>query len=215
MKFGSVFANGVLILSSLTLAACITTPKGVGDYDVGYKQRGEASWYGDAFHGKLTASGEIYDQHEFTAAHRMLPLGTLVRVTNARNGRSVDVVINDRGPFIAGRIIDLSFAAAKRLGIIHGGTAPVFLEVLKEPEALEDLSIEEQHVLTAFRGALQLEPGSYYGDTWFVPGGNASSVTRWRPLGDVRDERRSRRLSALIADEAPYPLPLQDQELIS
>ncbi|HWP56914.1 MAG TPA: septal ring lytic transglycosylase RlpA family protein [Candidatus Acidoferrales bacterium] len=93
-------------------------------------QTGIASWYGPGFHGRQTASGAIYDQHELTAAHPTLPLGTRVMVTNLENGRSVEVVINDRGPFLKGRIIDLSYAAARALGMIGPGTIPVRLEVL-------------------------------------------------------------------------------------
>jgi rare lipoprotein A len=94
--------------------------------------RGEASWYGPGFHGKKTASGEIYDQTKFTAAHKTLPLGSRARVTNVKNGNSVEVEINDRGPFVEGRILDLSRAAARALGFIESGTAPVHLELLNE-----------------------------------------------------------------------------------
>lgn len=93
-------------------------------------QRGIASWYGPGFHGQATASGEIYDQHEMTAAHRTWPLGTRVRVTNEENGRSCTVRINDRGPFVGDRILDLSYGAASRLGMVEGGTAMVTLEPL-------------------------------------------------------------------------------------
>jgi rare lipoprotein A len=91
---------------------------------------GTASWYGDVHHGRRTASGEVFDMHGLTAAHRALPLGTRVRVTNLRNGRSVDVRINDRGPFVAGRIIDLSRAAAAALDGLDAGVFPVDVVVL-------------------------------------------------------------------------------------
>jgi rare lipoprotein A (peptidoglycan hydrolase) len=94
---------------------------------------GEASWYGPGFHGKKTASGEIFDQTKFTAAHKTLPLGSRARVTNIQNGNSVEVEINDRGPFVEGRILDLSRAAARALGFISSGTAPVRLELLDQP----------------------------------------------------------------------------------
>ncbi|MGH7773863.1 MAG: septal ring lytic transglycosylase RlpA family protein [Candidatus Binatia bacterium] len=93
-------------------------------------QTGIASWYGPGFHGQPTASGVIYDQHELTAAHQTLPLGTRVMVTNLNNGRSSEVTINDRGPFAKGRIIDLSYAAAQILGMIGPGTIPVRVEVV-------------------------------------------------------------------------------------
>lgn len=96
-----------------------------------YTQRGEASWYGPGFHGRKTASGERFNQHGLTAAHRKLPLGTKARVTNLDNGKTVEVKINDRGPYVRGRIIDLSKAAAERLGMKDAGTTPVRLEVTK------------------------------------------------------------------------------------
>ena len=94
-------------------------------YHQGFSQRGIASWYGKKFHGRRTSNGEIYDMYAMTAAHKTLPLGVDVRVTNQRNGKSVKVRVNDRGPFVAGRVIDLSFAAARQLDIVDTGTAPV------------------------------------------------------------------------------------------
>lgn len=94
---------------------------------------GIASWYGSEFHGRRTASGEIYNMYDYTAAHKTLPLGTYVKVINLENGKSVIVRINDRGPFKKGRIIDLSYAAAKKIGIIEKGTARVRLEIISKP----------------------------------------------------------------------------------
>src|SRR5438045_3086387 len=93
-------------------------------------QTGVASWYGPGFHGNRTANGEIYDQYELTAAHPSLPLGTRAMVTNLTNGRSVEVRINDRGPFVDRRVIDLSYAAARTIGMIGPGTARVRIDVL-------------------------------------------------------------------------------------
>ena len=95
--------------------------------------RGEASWYGPGFHGKKTASGDIYNQNKLTAAHKTLPLGTKARVTNLDNGNRVEVEINDRGPFVEGRIIDLSRAAAGVLGFVKSGTVPVTIELIADP----------------------------------------------------------------------------------
>lgn len=92
--------------------------------------RGRASWYGPGFHGKPTASGEVFDQRLMTAAHKTLPLGSRAKVINLENGNSVEVTINDRGPFIPGRIIDLSRAAAGELGILESGVTQVRVEVL-------------------------------------------------------------------------------------
>jgi len=96
----------------------------------GYRERGIASWYGPGFHGKRTASGELYNMYAMTAAHTTLRLPAYVRVTNLENGRSVVVRINDRGPFVDNRIIDLSYAAAKQLDMISSGTARVEIEVV-------------------------------------------------------------------------------------
>lgn len=96
----------------------------------GATESGIASWYGPGFHGNPTSSGEVYDQNDLTAAHRTLPLGTRVAVTHLETRRAVEVRVNDRGPFVDGRIIDLSRAAAEQLDIIGPGTGPVLIEVL-------------------------------------------------------------------------------------
>ncbi len=93
-------------------------------------QHGKASWYGKAFHGRPTASGERYDMHAPTAAHKTLPFGTRVRVTNLDNGKQTVVRINDRGPFVKGRIIDLSYGAAKKIQMLQAGVVRVKLEIL-------------------------------------------------------------------------------------
>jgi rare lipoprotein A len=108
--------------------------------EVGAVQRGEAVWYGGELHGSPTASGERFDKHKLTAAHRTLPMGTTVRVTNEKNGKSVTVRVNDRGPFgkRKDRIIDVSEAAAKLLDFIDDGFCPITLEVLTLPEPRKD-----------------------------------------------------------------------------
>jgi rare lipoprotein A len=100
------------------------------------EQRGLASWYGAAHHGRPTSSGEPFDMHALTAAHLTLPLGTRVRVTALSTGRSVEVRINDRGPFVGGRIIDLSEEAARRLGSLNAGVIPVSLRIVGRTEAV-------------------------------------------------------------------------------
>lgn len=97
---------------------------------VGYSEKGIASWYGSDFHGGPTANGECYNMYAFTAAHRTLPLPTIVRVTNLENNKSVVVKVNDRGPFARGRILDLSYAAAQSLDLVRTGTAPVLVEAI-------------------------------------------------------------------------------------
>ncbi|MEM6819560.1 MAG: septal ring lytic transglycosylase RlpA family protein [Pseudomonadota bacterium] len=102
----------------------------VMDSAKGFRERGVASWYGSKFHGKRTSSGEPYDMYALSAAHKSLPLPTWVRVTHLGNGRSLVIRVNDRGPFVDDRIIDLSFAAARELDMITAGTALVEIEVL-------------------------------------------------------------------------------------
>ena len=97
---------------------------------IGWTQVGIASWYGRDFHGKYTSNGEVYNMYAYTAAHKTLPMNTIVKVTNLDNGKSVVVRVNDRGPFVKDRIIDLSYAAGKKLGLDKTGIAPVKLVVI-------------------------------------------------------------------------------------
>ena len=115
------------LLLLLFLLLNLTTPTYAKDKKV---QIGKGSWYGKAFHGKLTASGERYNMYDFTAAHRTFPFNSMVKVTNLKNGRSVIVRINDRGPYRKGRIIDLSYLAAKKLGYIKKGVAKLKIKLL-------------------------------------------------------------------------------------
>jgi rare lipoprotein A len=117
--------------SSLANAKPITAGPNVGDFE----QQGRASWYGRGFHGRKTASGERYDMHAMTAAHRTLPLASWVRVTNESNNKSVVVKINDRGPYVGNRVIDLSYAAAAALGMRSAGVGKVKIEGLTQQEA--------------------------------------------------------------------------------
>ena len=106
---------------------------------------GVASFYGPDFHGKLTANGEVYDMYGLTAAHKTLPLNTIIRVTNLANGKSLILRINDRGPYIAGRVLDLSYGAAKKLGFIAQGTTRVRFEVIEvgDDEYMQHLPVVE------------------------------------------------------------------------
>lgn len=104
----------------------------------GFSEEGIASWYGKDFHGKKTANGEVYDMYGMTAAHKLLPFGTKVRVTNKENGKSIVVRINDRGPFVANRVIDLTRTGAERIGMIAKGTAPVTLQTEGTVAGLKD-----------------------------------------------------------------------------
>ena len=156
-----MFRPLLFLLGSFCLSACM--PQAVPVAAVTPSQRvqatsqavsGNASWYGPGFAGRLTANGEVFDPSQLTAAHKTLPFGTRVRVTNLNNGRSIDVRINDRGPFKPGRVIDLSRAAAERIGMIGSGTAPVRLELLGTVadaplQTAVDTSLEGYSVLSA------------------------------------------------------------------
>ncbi len=109
----------------------------------GFFQHGIASWYGPGFDGRKTSSGEIYDMNGLTAAHNILPLNTLVRVTNLSNNKDVVVRINDRGPFVKDRVIDLSLGAAQRIGVVAPGTTPVRVSVIGPADSMLAARIPE------------------------------------------------------------------------
>lgn len=135
-------ARGAGWVAVALLAACTSTrPPASGSHEEGL-----ASWYGEPYHGRPTASGRIYDQRELTAAHRTLPFGTRVLVSRLDNGRAVEVVVNDRGPFVAGRIIDLSRAAAEELRLVGPGVARVRLSVLALGDGMRDAPCWEVQV---------------------------------------------------------------------
>ena len=140
-----VAALGVVVL----FAACRSASR--DRVRLGWTERGEASWYGFPFHGKRTASGERFDMHMMTAAHRELPMGTFLEVRNLDNDRRVQVRINDRGPFVRGRILDLSFAAATELDMVRTGTAEIELRVIE----MGALPPSPSAVLTVQVGAFQ------------------------------------------------------------
>ena len=131
------------VLASLLATLCLVATMAAGPVTQGSSSKevtpkpyqvGRASWYGKQFHGRSTASGEPYDMFQFTAAHRQLPLGTWVRVTNLRNGHSITVRVNDRGPYVGNRIIDLSYGAAQMLELRARGTEKVRLDIVNGEE---------------------------------------------------------------------------------
>jgi len=133
------------------------------DSSEGFRQRGVASWYGTKFHGRSTSSGEVYNMHAMTAAHKTLPIPVYVHVKNLDNGRSIVVRVNDRGPFITGRIIDLSYAAAKKLGVDGPGTANVEISALRAGES-KPISVARSIPLTDeadFNVPLFIQMGSF------------------------------------------------------
>lgn len=162
----------------------------------GYNATGNASWYGRKFHGRLTSSGEPFDMYQLTAAHRSLPIPAFARVTNLDNGRSTVVRINDRGPFHDNRIIDLSYAAAVKLGYAALGTARVRVEVLEpgrnyvlQAGAFSDLNRADQ-----LKSALK----SLTGKPTYVVKVSGESLYRVR-LGPVRGRPEAERLKGVIS----------------
>jgi rare lipoprotein A len=142
-------------------------------------QEGVASWYGKDFHGKATASGEIYDMNGLSAAHRTLPLGTRVRVKNLENGREADLRINDRGPFVRGRILDCSYGAAKELGYAGQGLARVRIEVLERGRGRPRGALPSGEILVGAAGP----PGSLLDGSFTVQVGaflNPDNAARLR-----------------------------------
>jgi rare lipoprotein A len=128
-----------------------------------FKETGLASWYGKDFHGKKTSSGEIYNMYDMTAAHKILPLGTYVRVKNLENNRVIDVRINDRGPFVRGRIIDLSYTAAKKLDIVGPGTAKVEVVALgtRNLAKMKDSKKPTYTPVDFFSGTFSVQVGAF------------------------------------------------------
>lgn len=145
-----------------------------------YVERGIASWYGAKFHGRRTSSGEPYDMYAMTAAHTTLPLPTYVRVTHLRNGRSVVVKVNDRGPFHDNRLIDLSYVAALKLGIVSEGTGLVEVRALKADEAKETLASVDPAPAPRDKSTVYLQVGTF------------------------SDRDKAERLSQRIAEAAPH-----------
>lgn len=147
----------------------------------GYRERGIASWYGDAFHGKKTSSGTPFDMHEVSAAHKTLPIPTWVKVTNLRNGKTLVLRVNDRGPFVGDRVIDLSYAAAQALDVTGRGTVEVELEAVAPFQTLADAARRPR---PGDAGTLLASRDRGSADTLAV----AASTTRalpWRPAAAV------------------------------
>ena len=195
------------VVFCLSLGACSWIPKGESDLDVGIKERGVASWYGAQFHGKLAANGEVFNMEALTAAHRTLPLGSMVRVVNLLNGKHVRVRINDRGPYVNGRILDLSHAAAAQLGMVDGGLSVIQLEVIGDHRP--------DFVLDAEEGARQpplLLTAQHLDDqpALFLPlaslhGPDPTMIPRYRlPPADILIQRRWKWAPAILATDPAH-----------
>ena len=205
-NLGQVF-YGTAGIVALPLAACLlvsgcsSLPKGELALDLGIKDRGVASWYGKAFHGKLAANGEVFDMTAFTAAHRKLPLGSVVRVLNLENGKSVHVRITDRGPYVIGRMLDLSQAAARALDMVDMGTAAIQLEVIGAHRGLLPVPDRQWVSITGLVFSTDSRPSSKRSQKGVEPPKVALRLMPQEALY-VRRERRSG--SVLAADHLAH-----------
>ena len=193
---------GVLSLSlGLLLSACSWVPKGASPLDVGIEDRGVASWYGESFHGKQAANGEPFDMKALTAAHRTLPLGSVVRVVNLKNGHHAHVKITDRGPYVKNRILDLSRGAALQLGMTEGGLSIVRVQVVGErrPEALLSSKAMERVSVARILGS-RVPSGAGATETSLADREQSDpqlgSLLRLPP-GDIWVQQRARRLTGM------------------
>ncbi len=198
MRLIQPYMCALVVTGSVLMGGCAGLSKGQADLDIGMKERGIASWYGDDFHGWVTASGEIYDMHRLTAAHRTLPLGTMVRVTNVVNGRHVVIRINDRGPYVNGRILDVSYGAAKQLNMLRDGISAIQLEVVGQ-DGLGTMFSEPG----AQAGAARLEETALHPVSVSMPQvlSQIQSLDRSPRVmpADVIRERRARRVGDIMA----------------
>ncbi|MFW6193084.1 MAG: septal ring lytic transglycosylase RlpA family protein, partial [Gemmatimonadota bacterium] len=189
----AVRGGGLAALLLAATAACAgRPPSGMESVEPGWSEEGTASWYGPGFHGRPTASGEAFDMEAMTAAHPSLPLGTRVRVTVVETGRNTSVRVNDRGPFVDDRILDVSRAAARRLGFLEAGKARVRVEVVEPPPedcwAVQVGSYSERRNARAMRRRLE-EAGE---PARLEPGPRGLSRVVAGPYGSRRDALRLR-----------------------
>ena len=186
----------------MLLSACSWVPKGASQLDVGIEDRGVASWYGESFHGKQAANGELFDMEALTAAHRTLPLGSVVRVVNLANGKYLHVRITDRGPYVNNRILDLSRGAAARLGMMEGGLSHVRVQLVGErrPAALLSSEAMETVSVALILGLEKAPSGTTepIPSPWEKPDPLMTYPLRLPP-GDIWIQQRTRRLTGMQA----------------
>jgi rare lipoprotein A len=186
----------------MLLSACSWVPKGASQLDVGIEDRGVASWYGESFHGKQAANGELFDMEALTAAHRTLPLGSVVRVVNLANGKHLHVRITDRGPYVNNRILDLSRGAAARLGMMEGGLSHVRVQLVGErrPAALLSSEAMETVSVALILGLEKAPSGTTepIPSPWEKPDPLMTYPLRLPP-GDIWIQQRTRRLTGMQA----------------
>ena len=198
---------GACVLLALVLAGCakkkprVSAPPPPPRVFLGATEEGVASWYGHPYHGRATTSSEIYDMEQMTAAHRTLPLGTRVRVENLANGREVEVRINDRGPFVENRVLDLSRAAARKIQMLGPGTARVRLRIVGLPDqvvpgffAVQVGSFKSRENAERLRASLARQHGSAILREYDSPRGLFYRVL----VGHERDQAGAEELAARL-----------------
>lgn len=204
MRFAYLFRAVLVGFFGLLLASCAADKKpGLGTYKVGtpyqisgvwyypkedvfYDETGVASWYGEDFHEKATANGEVYDMDALTAAHRTLPLPTMVRVTNLENGRSIRLRVNDRGPYARGRIIDISRRGAKLLGFYDRGTARVRVQFEGRAEVGAAPPQDETEIASTRPSDVRAAPRASVSETALAPPPGATAAPPRQPPPEVR-----------------------------
>ncbi len=203
MRFAFWVRAALVGFALVGIAGCGTKPGGEGAYKVGnpyqingvwyypkddpfYDETGVASWYGRDFHGKATANGERYDMDTLTAAHRTLPMPTIVRVTNLENGRSLRLRVNDRGPYARGRIIDVSRRAATLLGFVDKGTARVRVQFEGRGEVGVEPPEDEDEVATAQPGTMKAAPVATVASNELAPPPGAAAATPRETAAPIR-----------------------------
>ena len=199
-------SGSVALFICLSLGACSWISKGDVQLDVGIKDRGVASWYGGQFHGRKAANGELFDMEALTAAHRTMPLGSVVRVINLNNGRHLHVRITDRGPYEKGRIIDLSRRAAMQLGMEREGLTYVQIEIVGERRP------ELMWLSETFRG----RTASVLADTRALSDRTSSGMaSRSRNLqGNLWIDRRNRWALAMLSVDHSVGSPVATLALV-
>jgi len=207
MRHVSAVCAAALVLSGCghkRIARQIPPPPNPSEIAIGYAETGMASWYGRPYHGRPAADGEIYDMEQMTAAHRTLPFNTWVRVYDLDTNKTVDLRIIDRGPFLDGRIIDISHAAAREIEMIGPGTARVRIEVVRLPERIEAAifavqvgAFRDRQNAERVRGAMEAR----YGKARLVM--RAGNPTLWRVLvGAESTQNDASRLAEQIRKES-------------
>lgn len=182
---------------------------GVIDNAAGFAEQGHASWYGRKFHGRETSSGERYDMYKMTAAHKHLPLPTFVRVTRTDTGQSIVVKVNDRGPFVPGRIIDLSYQAASTLGIVDAGTAPVLVEALSThlPEGTSTTA-DSGNKPAGAELEVAVEPAAQTTAALVAAAKPVPNPGSYLQLGAFRESANARSLAGEIAEHLSDEMPV-------